>query len=47
MGCVDRVYTDVAVFEVGSGPTVVTETFGTSFEELRERLDVPLVRKPA
>jgi len=47
VGCVDRVYTDVAVFEVGSGPTVVTETFGTSFEELRERLDVPLVRGPA
>ena len=47
VGCVDRVYTDVAVFEVGSGPTVVTETFGTSFEELRERLAVPLVRGPA
>jgi len=47
VGCVDRVYTDVAVFEVGAGPTVVTETFGTPFEELRERLDVPLVRAPS
>ena len=27
-----------------AGPTVVPETFGTSYDELRERLDVPLVR---
>ena len=42
--CVDRVYTDAAVFEVGSEPAVVTATFGTSFDELRQRLEVPLVR---
>jgi 3-oxoadipate CoA-transferase beta subunit len=44
VGCVDRVYTDVAVFRVGSGRAVVTETFGLSFEDLRSRLDVPLSR---
>ena len=42
VGCVDRVYTDVAVFEVGAGGAVVTETFGVSLDELRARLDVPL-----
>jgi 3-oxoadipate CoA-transferase beta subunit len=43
VGCVSRVYTDVAVFEVG-GPdgVVVVETFGTSYDELAARLDVPL-----
>ena len=42
VGCVDRVYTDVAVFEVGAGGAVVTETFGVSLDELRARLDAPL-----
>ena len=42
---VDRGRTDV--FEVGSGATVVTATFGTSFDELRQRLEVPLVRAPS
>jgi 3-oxoadipate CoA-transferase beta subunit len=41
---VDRVYTDVAVFVLTAGRVVVTETFGLSFEALRARLDVPLVR---
>ena len=47
VGCVDRVYTDVAVFELTAGQVVVTETFGLSFDELGARLDVPLVRAPA
>jgi 3-oxoadipate CoA-transferase beta subunit len=47
VGCVDRVYTDVAVFELAAGRVVVTETFGLSFDELSARLDVPLVRAPA
>jgi len=46
VGCVDRVYTDVAVFEVGAGGAVVTETFGVSLDELRARLDVPLGGAP-
>jgi 3-oxoadipate CoA-transferase, beta subunit len=46
VGCVDRVYTDVAVFEVGAGGAVVTEAFGVSLDELRARLDVPLGGAP-
>ena len=42
VGCVDRVYTDLAVFEVGAGGVRVLDTFGTSDDELAERLDVPL-----
>lgn len=44
VGCVDRVYTDLAVFEVGIAGVTVLDTFGISFDELAERLDVPLTR---
>jgi 3-oxoadipate CoA-transferase beta subunit len=44
VGCVSRVYTDVAVFEVGGDEVVVLETFGTSYDELGQRLEVPLRR---
>ena len=47
VGCVDRLYTDHAVFELPTGtdgPVVVRETFGTSYDELVDRLDVPLSR---
>ena len=49
VGCVSRVYTDVAVFEVGRAPdgqsdVVVVETFGTSYDELATRLEVPLTK---
>jgi 3-oxoadipate CoA-transferase beta subunit len=44
VGCVDRVYTDVATFQVGPEGAVLLETFGTTFEELAARLDVPLRR---
>jgi 3-oxoadipate CoA-transferase beta subunit len=44
VGCVSRVYTDVAVFEVGGEGVVVVETFGTSYDELSERLEVPLTK---
>ena len=44
VGCVDRVYTDLATFEVGPKGAVVLETFGISYDELAERLDVPLTR---
>jgi 3-oxoadipate CoA-transferase beta subunit len=41
--CVDRVYTDVATFDLTTGDAVgVLETWGMSFDELRSRLDVPL-----
>ncbi|MFI5957458.1 3-oxoacid CoA-transferase subunit B [Cryptosporangium sp. NPDC051539] len=43
--CVDRVYTDVATFEITSGGRVlVRETWGISFSELLSRVDVPLER---
>jgi len=42
VACVSRVYTDVAVFDVGPTGVTVRETFGVTVEELRERLDVPL-----
>ncbi|MCY7396586.1 MAG: 3-oxoacid CoA-transferase subunit B [Nocardioides sp.] len=44
VGCVDRVYTDVATFEVGPQGARVLETFGTSYDDLLARLDVPLGR---
>jgi len=43
VGCVTRVYTDVAVFETGAEGVRVVETFGTSYDELAARLDVPLL----
>ncbi|MGY2876388.1 3-oxoadipate CoA-transferase, beta subunit [Marmoricola sp. URHA0025 HA25] len=46
VGCVSRVYTDYAVFEVGGDEVVVLETWGISVEELRSRLDVGVVPKP-
>ena len=42
VGCVSRVYTDHAVFDVGAEGAVVRETFGISLDELRARVDVPL-----
>ena len=42
VGCVDRVYTDLAVFDITPDGVLVRETFGTSYDELAERLDVPL-----
>lgn len=43
LGCVSRVYTDHAVIDLGPEGAMVRETFGMSLEELRERLDVPLL----
>lgn len=42
--CVTRVYTDWAVFALGSGRVQAVETYGTSFAELSARLDVELSR---
>ncbi|MEI5673183.1 MULTISPECIES: 3-oxoacid CoA-transferase subunit B [unclassified Nocardioides] len=44
VGCVDRVYTDVATFDLGPDGVVVRETHGLSYDELADRLDVPLGR---
>ena len=45
VGCVSRVYTDVATFLVGAEGVTVAETFGVSVDELQSRLDVPLRRR--
>ncbi len=46
-GCVDRVYTDLATFEVGAGESGrevrVLATYGVGLEELADRLGLPLV----
>jgi 3-oxoadipate CoA-transferase beta subunit len=44
VGCVDRVYTDLATFDLTADGVVVRETFGITYDELAERLDVPLSR---
>ncbi|GAA4708771.1 3-oxoadipate CoA-transferase, beta subunit [Promicromonospora umidemergens] len=40
VGCVSRVYTDLAVFDVGPGGVRVVETFGTTHRELETLLDL-------
>ncbi|MEV6257389.1 3-oxoacid CoA-transferase subunit B [Nocardia sp. NPDC051911] len=42
VGCVSRVYTDLAVFDIEPDAVVVRDTFGITLEELARRLDVPL-----
>jgi 3-oxoadipate CoA-transferase beta subunit len=43
VGCVDRLYTDVAVIALGPRGATVLETYGVSLAQLVELLDVPLV----
>src|SRR3954453_6376095 len=43
VGCVDRVYTEHAVFDITGNGVVVRETFGTSYDELVERVAAPLM----
>jgi 3-oxoadipate CoA-transferase beta subunit len=43
VACVDRLYTDLAIFELGPHGATVTETFGISYDELADCLDVPLL----
>ncbi|MCX4641970.1 MULTISPECIES: 3-oxoacid CoA-transferase subunit B [unclassified Streptomyces] len=42
-GCVDRVYTDLAVFDLTPQGVVVRETFGATIDDLAGRLDLPLL----
>ena len=46
VGCVDRVYTDLAVLDMRTDGVLVRETFGTTYDDLAERLDVPLREAP-
>ncbi|MEA5455949.1 3-oxoacid CoA-transferase subunit B [Sinomonas sp. JGH33] len=43
VGCVTRVYTDKAVFLITGDGVRVRETFGVTFEELQELMDIPLL----
>ncbi|MFJ5643374.1 3-oxoacid CoA-transferase subunit B [Streptomyces sp. NPDC093223] len=42
LGCVDRVYTDLAVFDITPDGVRVRETFGIGVPELADRLGLPL-----
>lgn len=44
LGCVSRVYTDLAVFDLSEGRVHVRETFGTDAAELADRLGLELHR---
>ncbi|MDQ4053346.1 MAG: 3-oxoacid CoA-transferase subunit B [Actinomycetota bacterium] len=44
LACVNRVYTDHAIFDIAGDGVLVTETFGISHADLAARLDVPLRR---
>ncbi len=43
LGCVDRVYTDLASFDVGPDGIRLLSTHGITPDELRERLAIPLL----
>ena len=43
LACVSRIYTEHAVFHITERGVVVAETFGMSLDELRARIDVPLL----
>ena len=42
MACVNRVYTEQAIFDIRDDGLCVIETFGTTYADLQARLDVPL-----
>jgi 3-oxoadipate CoA-transferase beta subunit len=43
LACVRRVYTDHAVFDLRADGAYVVDTFGSTVDELRERMDVDLI----
>ena len=43
LGCVSRVYTDLAVFDITADGVTVRDTYGISRDELAARLEVPLL----
>ncbi|ANE83342.1 3-oxoadipate CoA-transferase (plasmid) [Mycobacterium adipatum] len=43
LGCVSRVYTELAVFDITAAGVTVRDTYGISREELVQRLGVPLL----
>ncbi|OBF28952.1 3-oxoadipate CoA-transferase [Mycobacterium sp. ACS1612] len=47
LGCVSRVYTDLAVFDINADGVTVRDTYGISRAELAQRLDVTLLTAEA
>lgn len=47
VGCVTRLYTDLAVFDLGPAGATVTRTFGITYDDLAARLALPLARAGA
>jgi 3-oxoadipate CoA-transferase beta subunit len=43
VGCVSRLYTDLAVFVIGPDGVAVRDLFGCTFEDLMNLLDVPML----
>jgi len=43
LGCVSRVYTDLAVFDINADGVTVRDTYGIGRAELAQRLDVTLL----
>jgi 3-oxoadipate CoA-transferase beta subunit len=43
VACVDRVYTELATFDLADGTVRVTAVHGTTYDALADLLDVPLV----
>jgi 3-oxoadipate CoA-transferase beta subunit len=43
LACVKRIYTDLAIFSVDGGVTILLETFGISVKEIQERLQINIV----
>jgi 3-oxoadipate CoA-transferase, beta subunit len=43
LGCVSRIYTEHAVLHITERGVLVVETFGMSLDELRARIDMPLL----
>lgn len=46
LGCVSRVYTDLATFHLGPRGVTIVDTFGTTAADLAARLDVDLAPDP-
>ncbi|MGO2029502.1 MAG: CoA-transferase [Glutamicibacter ardleyensis] len=44
LGCVSRIYTEVAIFELRGGKVFVRSSHGISFEELQSKLPVELTK---
>jgi hypothetical protein len=42
VGCVNRLYTDLATFVIDNGQVIVTDTFGVQAAELEQRLGITL-----